>query len=378
MLHRPFGKIPENISPFGMGCMRLPTTKVNGKTVPDEAETARMIHHAIEQGVNYFDTAYGYHGGLSEIAVGKALEGGWRDKVYLTTKLPRWNVKVREDMDRILNEQLQKLRTDHLDFYLLHSLNGPAFDTLVELGVLEFLDRAKADGRIRYAGFSYHGSEEDFPRVIDAYDWNLAQIQFNYMDINNQAGIKGLHYAGQKGVPIVVMEGLLGGRLASVPPQIEQMFASYPVKRSVVEWAFRWLVNFPEVAVVLSGVSNMAQLEDNIRIFDKLDSGIMSQQELDLVANVREAFEKRIAVPCTGCRYCMPCPQGVDIPGNFALWNDVAKFGGWGGNKWEYEDKVEAGNGPDKCIACGKCQQVCPQEIAIIEKLKEFAKMAAE
>ena len=371
MKRRPFGKLQVPVSPFGMGMMRLPTGPDGN---PDEAEVARMVRAAVDQGVNYFDTAFGYHGGKSEIALGKALEGGLRDQVYIATKLPRWNVKKAEDMMPIFEEQLQKLKTDHIDFYLLHAIDGPSFEELRGYGVLDFLTELKAAGKIRYAGFSYHDDFATLGPILDSYDWDFVQVQFNYMDVEDSAGgLSAIRLLGERNIPVVVMEPLLGGKLATPPAEVLDLFAGLGAKRAPVDWAFRWILNHPEIAVVLSGVSNMQQLQEDIDIFRDLDAGCLTPSEAAAFEQVRETYLKRIAVPCTGCAYCKPCPANVNIPELFSLWNDFTKFSTIGGDRWRYNSIVDAKAGPDQCVGCNQCMEKCPQSFDIPEQLRAFS-----
>lgn len=366
---RKIEKLGIELSGFGLGCMRFPMTKdENGKDVVNESISTEIIRTAIDGGVNYIDTAYVYSNGLNEEYVGKALLDGYREKVYLATKLPVWNCHCKEDMYKLFEEQCTRLKTDHIDFYLVHSLDRQKWDKCVEWGIKDFLDDLKAKGRISYACFSFHDNYDAFEHIINDYDWDMCQIQFNYMDVENQAGLKGLKLAGSKGIPVVIMEGLLGGKLANVPDEVKELFATYDKDRSAAEWAFRWLCNFPEVATVLSGTSNVEQTLDNLRIFDGASVGCMSEKELEIVAKARELYRKRIKVDCTGCAYCMPCPADVNIPKVFAMWNNSYKYG-W--KDHHYYGLKNEGHGADKCVSCGKCMEVCPQQLKIPELLAE-------
>ncbi len=370
MKMRKFGKLGIEGSAFGLGCMRFPSIEVNGEKVVDETNAINIIRTAIDGGVTYIDTAYVYLGGESEKIVGKALRDGYREKVTIATKLPLWQCKEPADMQRIFDEELERLQTDHIDFYLVHSLNKERIPLLKEYGVFEFLDKLKAEGKITYACFSFHDDYETFETILNAYDWDMCQLQYNYMDINNQAGTKGLELAGSKGIPVVIMEGLLGGRLAVAPDNVQALYDAYPVKRSPVEWAFRWLCDHPEVATVLSGVTTVEQTVDNLRIFDTVEAGCMDESEKQLIANVRDAYNSRIKVGCTGCAYCMPCPQGVDIPGAFSIWNNASLYGGLEKGNKGYARMEEKGCAPTNCVECGACMAACPQNFDIIEMLK--------
>ena len=372
MKYRKMGKLGIEVSAFGMGCMRFPMTKLeDGTEVVDESISTPVIRHAIDCGVNYVDTAYVYSGQKNEMMLAHALRDGYREKVYVATKLPTWACNTREDMDRLLGEQLANLETDHIDFYLVHALNKGSWEKIRDLGIREFLDKAKAEGKIKYACFSFHDGYDTFIDIIDSYDWDMCQIQMNYMDIDNQATLKGMKYAGEKGIPVVIMEGLLGGKLAKAPDNVQSLYDAFPVKRSPVEWAFRWLCSQPEVATVLSGITNMEQCEDNLRIFNDLEVGCMTEEDEALIANVREAYKSRTKVGCTGCRYCVPCPNEVDITKVFRIWNDLflydSKLKGNGG----YKRMIDEGHDASKCVECGACEGACPQSLGIIELLKQ-------
>ncbi len=375
MQYRKMGKLGIEVSAFGIGCMRFPMINTQeGKRVVDQELANKIIHTAIENGVNYLDTAYVYSDRQAEKVLGKALEGGWREKVYVATKLPIWDCNSREDMDRLYEEQRTNLGVDCIDFYLIHALNRDQWRRMRDLGVREFLDGLKAAGKIKYACFSFHDNYEAFEEILNAYDWDMCQIQFNYMDVNNQATIKGVELAGEKNIPIVIMEGLLGGRLAKVPDTVQAVFDSYPEKRSAVEWAFRWLCNFPQVATVLSGVTNMEQTMDNLAIFDRTGVGIMNDTELEIVAQAREEYLRRTKVGCTGCRYCMPCPCGVDIPGIFGTWNESFKYNTNISGNSHFRRLTAEGKGADQCVVCGLCMEKCPQSLNIPALLQTAAK----
>lgn len=372
MKYRKMGKLGIEVSAFGMGCMRFPMTKLeDGTEVVDESISTPVIRHAIDSGVNYVDTAYVYSGQKNEMMLAHALRDGYREKVYVATKLPTWACNTREDMDRLLGEQLANLETDHIDFYLVHALNKGSWEKIRDLGIREFLDKAKAEGKIKYACFSFHDGYDTFIDIIDSYDWDMCQIQMNYMDIDNQATLKGMKYAGEKGIPVVIMEGLLGGKLAKAPDNVQALYDAFPVKRSPVEWAFRWLCSQPEVATVLSGITNMEQCDDNLAIFDRCEIGCMTAEEEELIAKVRDAYNSRTKIGCTGCRYCMPCPNDVDIPRIFSIWNDLNLYGSKLKENGRYKKVIADNHAADKCIECGACEGVCPQQLPIIEKLKQ-------
>lgn len=373
MKNRVFPKINLEVSPFSMGCMRLPNNHQDGKWVIDQKQVTEMVRYAIDHGVNYFDSAHFYHDGLSEGSLGTALAGGYRDRAIVTTKLPTWNVQEPADMDRLLDEQLGRLGTDHVDFYLMHDLKWSTWQRLEPMGLVDFIEKIKRQGKARFVGFSVHDNVENIKKVLDVYDWQLMQAQFNYLDVFNQAGIEGIRYAGQKGVGVVVMEGLLGGRLLQLPAEVKRILDESPYKRSLLDWAFRFIADFPEVVTVLSGVSNMQQLKEDIAIFEDYVPNMMSQAEKDLLDQVRLAMEARVAVPCTRCGYCLPCPQGVAIPDNFGTLNEYYRYDNVDNIRWWYGQLQQQGKGAIQCTACGECVSKCPQNIPIPEKMTDFA-----
>jgi predicted aldo/keto reductase-like oxidoreductase len=373
MEYRKFNKFDKPVSLFGIGCMRFPMIQTGDGAVVDEEQSIQMIRYGIDHGVNYIDTAYPYHNGESELIVAKALKNGYRDRTYLATKLPVWLVEKYDDMERFLDIQLNKLETDCIDFYLLHALNKSRWDSLMELKVLDFMEKAKANGKIKYICFSFHDNNKTFKEIINAYDWDMCQIQMNIMDMDEQATVEGLKYAGDKNIPVVIMEPLKGGKLANrVPDEIGQIYGQSRIKRTPVDWAFRWLYNFPQVAVILSGVSSMEQLKDNLRIFNDAKANCMDEEELALIEQVRQAYLKGIKIPCTGCEYCLPCPQRVSIPRIFDLVNSAFMYMSEKDSKNNYQRFiVNDGNDASKCVECGQCENVCPQNIPIMQKLKE-------
>jgi predicted aldo/keto reductase-like oxidoreductase len=366
MKYRRFGRLDWKTSALGFGCMRLPTIGGESANI-DEPEATRMLHYAIDRGLNYVDTAYPYHSGNSEHFVGRALQGGYRDKVKLATKLPCWLVEAPGDFDKYLNEQLEKLQTDHIDFYLLHSLGEKNWHKMRDLDVLEWSERAIADGRIGHIGFSFHDKYEVFQEIVDAYErWTFCQIQYNYMDIENQAGTKGLQYAASKGMAVVIMEPLLGGKLVDPPDPIQVIWEAAPVKRQAADWALQWLWNQPEVSVVLSGMSAMQHVEENVASADRSGVNVLTGEELALFDHVRARYDELCPIPCTKCGYCMPCPNGVDIPRNFAVYNEGMMYdkpdAARGGYKWISEEARASA-----CIQCRECEDKCPQSIPISE-----------
>ena len=369
MKYRDFGKLGIKGSAFGLGCMRFNGT-ASGDSIIDEQKAIGLIRRAIDGGVTYLDTAYVYLERTSETVLGKALRDGYRERVTIATKMPSEYVHNRADMEALLEEELHKLQTDHIDFYLMHGINREKWEYFKSIGAPEFFDDMKKAGKIRYKCFSYHGPYNEFEYIINDYDWDMVQIQYNFMDVDNQAGTKGLKLAGRLGIPVVIMEGLLGGRLANAPDNVQALYDAFPVKRSPVEWAFRWLCNHPEVATVLSGCNEAEQIEDNLRIFDTVEPGVMSTDELKLMADVRTAYLTRTKIGCTGCRYCMPCPNGVNIPGTFSVWNNVSLYGIDPKQDFDFRQMVEKGEIPENCVACGACEAACPQHLAIIDGLK--------
>ena len=368
MKYRTMGKLGIRSSAFGLGCMRF-NGPASGDSIIDEQKAISLIRRAIDGGVNYIDTAYVYLDKTSEIVLGKALLDGYRDRVTIATKMPMEAVKDRASMEALLAEELGKLQTDHIDFYLMHGINREKWEYFKSIGAPEFFNDMKREGKIRYKCFSFHGPYEDFEYILNDWDWDMVQIQYNFMDINNQAGTKGLELAGSKGIPVVIMEGLLGGRLANAPDNVQALYDAFPVKRSAVEWAFRWLCNHPEVGVVLSGCNEAEQIDENLRIFDTVESGIMDKAELELISKVREAYISRTKIGCTGCRYCMPCPNGVNIPGIFSAWNNYSLYNSDPKSDWMFKMILNNKNGADNCVSCAACEAACPQHLNIIENL---------
>lgn len=378
MQYVPFGKLGFEISRLGFGAMRIPMIEENGERHPDVQLGVKLIRDAIDRGVNYVDTAYVYSGKQNENMVGEALKNGYREKVKIATKLACPYVESRADMDKQLDEQLKKLGTDHIDFYLLHALNKDRWAKMKELGVLEFLDEAVKDGRILYPSFSFHDKYEVFEDIITSYDWQMAQIQFNYLDINEQAGLKGLRLAGRRGVPVVVMEPLRGGALASPPPDVQKIIDRYPEKRSAVDWAFRYVGHFKEVAVQLSGMSTQEMVDDNLRIFDDVKPGALSERDLRMIGRLRSAYLKRMPIGCTGCAYCVPCPKNVKIPRIFAMYNRNKMFGQSDAQLTSaYADFIKDGSDASQCVSCGLCEKQCPQKLPIRQWLQTVHKEAA-
>lgn len=366
-------KNQDKLSILGFGCMRFPK-KGPGFNM-DEIE--REVLYAIEQGVTYFDTAYVYPG--SEEALGTVLaKNHCRDKVTIASKLPHYLLKTLDDAKRIFEEECKRLQTDHIDYYLMHMLTDvKTWERLKSIGLLEWLETLRSEGRIRRIGFSYHGSTAEFLDLLNAYDWEFCQIQYNYLDENSQAGRAGLKAAAAKGIPVMIMEPLRGGKLVShLPSKAMDAFAHTTPKRSPAEWAFRWLWNQPEVSVVLSGMNSMEMLQENIRIASEVEVNALTDEEMKLYETVKAAIREKTKVPCTGCAYCMPCPKGVDIPGSFQCYN-MSYAEGFINSMREYVMCSVTRGEPrqvSQCIECGKCEQHCPQHIEIRKELKQVKK----
>ena len=370
MQYRNFGSLDWKPSALGFGCMRLPITDTQrGSPNINQPEAIRMIRHAIDNGVNYLDTAWPYHGGNSERVLGAALLDGYRDRVRIATKLPSWLVQSSDDFDRYLNEQLVKLQTDHIDFYLLHSLGGAIWrNNILAHGILDKAERALADGRIRSLGFSFHDQYPAFEEILNGSDlFTFCQIQLNYMDTEHQAGLRGLHAAADKGLAVVIMEPLMGGRIASHPPAIGEILAG----RNPVELALDWVWSLPEVSVVLSGMSTFEQVEENLRLADASRPGKLTPADYALVERVRKEYSTRIQIPCSKCGYCMPCPNGIDIPLNFDFYNYAHTYDDLGSARYRYSFFMKEGQRAGACIDCGICEGLCPQHIPIPEWMKK-------
>ena len=361
----------DKLSILGFGCMRLPTKA----GIIDENRATKIIRDSIEKGINYFDTAYIYHAGQSETFLGKALSGGYRQRVKVATKLPPYMVKKLDNAKKIMSTQLERLQTDYIDYYLLHMLTDKAmFDKMESLGVMKWLEELKEKGTIKNIGFSFHGSKFEFELILKAYPWDFCQIQYNYLDENNQATVSGLKLAHSLGIPVIVMEPLRGGKLVnSLPKKVLKTFNDYNSKWSPAEWGLRWIWNHKEVNVVLSGMNNEEQVEENIKIASSATADSLSDEELKVFDDVKLIMNEKIKVPCTACGYCMPCPHGVDIPGCFSSYNDKflledKTF------RWKYAQTLGAFSAKpafaSKCMECGKCELHCPQNIQIRKELK--------
>ena len=356
-----FGTTGMEVARFGLGCMRFP---------PDEGEAIEMVRAAIDGGVNYLDTAYVYEG--SEATLAKALAGGYRERIHLATKSNTWGIESHADWEKCLDEQLERLNTDYFDVYLLHNLYDLNWERTLRYDGLGFLDKMVAKGKIRHTGFSMHNTLDAFMTAVDAYRWDMTQIQLNILDEHVQAGVEGLRYAAELGLAVVVMEPLRGGSiLTNKPAEVDRLLASYPEKRSLVEWCFRWLYDKPEVSLVLSGTSSIAQLEDNLSIFADAQADVLSEEDGAFIARIRACYEAQHSVGCTACEYCLPCPSGVAIPEIFRMYNNNVLTGNPFVDRLVYSGSyLTKGRGADQCVACGDCEAKCPQSLPIIESLK--------
>ena len=368
MQYRTFGQLDWKPSALGFGAMRLPT--VNGDpAVIDETLATEMIRSAIDGGVNYVDTARVYHRGQSEPFVGRALQDGYRERAKLATKLSHYP-ETESAFRTYLNEQLRDLQTDHIDFYLLHGVNSRSWE--LDRRAIPWIEKAIADGQIRHLGFSFHDDLSTFKSIVDAHDWTFCQIMYNYMDIQDQAGTEGLKYAAGKGLAVVIMEPLRGGGLVGrQPDSVQAIWDSAPMQRTPAEWALHWVWDHPEVSLLLSGMSTSEQVRQNLASAGESSTGCMTEDDQRTIAAVRDEYRRLIRVPCTKCRYCMPCPHGVNIPDTFRLYNDLALYGNEGWIREQYFDHRPESMHASQCKACGQCEEACPQQIPVIEKLKE-------
>lgn len=380
MLYREMGQTGEKVSILGFGCMRFPTKGSYDRI--DVESSSQLLDYALDHGINYLDTAYPYHGtstshgGNSEIFLGEYLqETSRRNEIYLATKLPTWLLENEEDPENFLNQQLKRLQTDFIDFYLLHSLKEKQWFHLEDLGVLEFLDQALSDGKIKYAGFSSHDETGFVKEIIDSYDWDMCQIQYNYLDEDIQAGSEGLEYAAVKGLGTVVMEPLKGGVLANhVPPEVQKIWDNSDFERTPAEWAFRYLWDNPNINVVLSGMNTMAQLEENLKTAENTLPNTMASEEKTIMESVKNVYREKIAVECSSCGYCMPCPSGINIPQCFSYFNQAEMLNDYSEVKNQYYFMLKETEMAVNCLECGLCEELCSQHIPIREELGKVAK----
>lgn len=370
MQYRTFGKLDWKVSALGFGAMRLPILDGDTSKI-DEPLAIEMIRYAIDHGVNYVDSAYGYHRGNSEVVVGKALKDGYRQKVRVATKMPVWMINGPEDMERCFNEQREKLQVEKIDFYLLHGLNKDRWPKIKDLGVFPWAEEKKNEGKIGHLGFSFHDDLTLFKEIVDSYSWDFCQIQYNYMDENFQAGVNGLKYAASKGLGVVIMEPIAGGRLAiTPPPEIQDLWNTSKIKRKPPEWALQWVWNQPEVSVVLSGMSKMEHVIENVASAERSGKNHLSKDELDLISKVATKYRELGPIGCTGCRYCMPCPSGVSIPDIFSYYNEYFAKDRDSAVIKRYKETVKPENYAKNCVKCGKCEELCPQNLPIRELLR--------
>lgn len=382
MNYRKMGSLDWEVSALGFGAMRLPTKRFN-KMAVDRKEAIRIIRHGIDQGINYVDTAWFYHLGDSEKVIGEALKDGYRERVKLVTKLPTPLVRKSEDFDKYLSAQLERLQTDYLDVYLLHTLDAGGFDKVKRLGLVELAEKARAAGLIRHVGFSFHDTLPVFKQIVDYHDWDVVQIQYNYMDTGLQATTEGLEYAASKGMAVVVMEPLKGGQLANPPVEALEIMRASGIDRTPVDWALQFLWNRPEVSTVLSGMGSQRMVDENCASASTSGVGSLSEVEQGVIEQLAEVYRRRIVVPCTACGYCMPCPYGVNIPQNFAVLNNQAMGSGLlhdfrtkRGYKKLARDAAHLNESKNNgnallCIECGRCLPKCPQHIDIPNELKK-------
>lgn len=370
MLYRTYGKTNEKVSILGFGLMRLPLDE-NNKI--NRYKAGELIDYARSKGVNYLDTAYPYHNGESEEFLGEYLKlRNCRDEVFIATKLPSYLVKTKEDMYKYFNEQLEKLQLDYVDFYLVHTLNKEYFENLKSLGIFDFLDELKDQGKVKHIGFSFHDKLEVFKEIVDSYNWEFCQIQYNFLDVEYQAGLEGLKYASDKGLGVAIMEPLRGGRLAlNVPKDIAEIWNSSSVQRTPAQWAFKYLWDDEKISVVLSGMNDFNHVKMNIDTADTATPNSLSLEEKDLIEKVRQKYLSKLKVDCTSCKYCMPCPAGVNIPKSFDYLNNASLYDDVEGFKENYRKFFKEEEKPDNCVKCGKCEKLCPQHISIRSALEE-------
>lgn len=373
MKFRKFDRFDQPFSFLGLGTMRFPEKTEDGKSHLDYEKSVEIIRNAIDHQVNYIDTARPYHDGSCEKAVGMALADGYREKVYLATKLTPWQVKKEEDMEAILLSQLENLQTQYIDIYMLHYLNRENWNKFLKLHVFDFLERQRELGRIRYIGFSFHDDESLFREILDYYDWDICQIQLNILDYNKQATVRGLQYAGTKGIPVVIMEPLKGGMLVNnIPEEVNDIWVKDGKGKPPIDWCFQWLYHLPEVALVLSGINDMGQLEQNLDIVNNFTETGLSDSDLELINRIVTSYHKIWKVECTSCRYCLPCPHFVDIPMIFQYYNEASMFQNYRQSLLDYwSNVVGKGHSSMECTKCGLCMKKCPQALNIPALIEE-------
>ena len=371
MKYRKFGRLTWKPSALGFGAMRLPFLNDDPAQI-DEKKAVSMIRQAVERGVNYIDTAYPYHGGNSEKVVGKALKGGCREKVKIATKMPSWLIEKASDLDRIFEEQMERLDVDGIDFYLFHNLSSVFWPKIEKADGLRWAEKKQAEGLITHLGFSFHDEFAFFKTVIDAYDkWDFCQIQYNYADQEYQAGKKGLEYAVSRGLGVIIMEPLKGGQLAAdPPPAVASLWDKMSEKRPPAYWAFKWLWDQEDVAFLLSGMSTPEQVRENCNYADQAEPGALTSGDREVLEEIREAYENLRPVPCTACGYCIPCPKEIPIPRILELYNNAEIYGFLDTSKLSYWF-IKEDHRADNCIECGECEEKCPQNIPIIESLRK-------
>jgi predicted aldo/keto reductase-like oxidoreductase len=371
MLYRNYGKTGFQVSALGMGCMRLPFGSAGRREVEKE-KAFELIRYAADHGINYFDAALTYHHGTCESILGEALAGGYREKVKIATKLMYGFMKTNDDIRRNLESTLKSLRTDYLDVYLLHNIQDSDWDSIKRRKIIEEYVKLRNEGLIKYIGFSYHGGFARFKEMLDYFPWDMCQVQQNLLDIDKGVTEEAIFYAGENGLALVIMEPLRGGGLVVPPPSVQRVYDSGPVRWPAVQWAFRHLLNYPQVSTVLSGMSTMEQLKQNLAIFSAPDAtpGCVSAYERAILQKVKTAYESTIAIPCTACEYCIPCPQGIQIPDVFKIYNEGAMYDNFDPSRRWYMLQKRGGSDASNCVQCGQCEAKCPQHIPIIEQLK--------
>lgn len=375
MKYRTFKKTGQEVSLLGFGTMRLPVID-NDMSKIDEAEAIRMIRSAIDKGINYVDTAYMYHNGFSEVVVGKALKDGYREKVFLADKMPAWFAKEEADIEKIFNKQLERLDTDCIDMYLVHNITAPIWNLVKKFHVMDFLEKKREEGKIKHLGFSFHDEFDLFKEVIDFYPWDFCQIQLNYMDMEFQAGIKGLKYAGEKNIPVIIMEPLKGGKLTdAIPPSVEKIWSQAETKRTPAEWALRFVADFPEVLTILSGMHTIDQVDENIKILSDAVPNSLTKSEQEIIKRAADQYNNLIKHSCTACKYCLPCPIKIDIPTIIQFYNEWHLYEGIDKIKKDYAMWISPKRGASTCVSCKACEGHCPQQLPISKIMKDAAEI---